>query len=355
MPLSNERGKPHDGVEASARTKRESDDGGPVKTRSISLCDQFDIQLCHGSLSLGDHALTQFWLDKRTLVSRSGTRGRNFQPILDFFRRTALQIGGVQIETIETHLLANLLPHVRHDGAQKIFPDAKLRKQTKKLRGEAAAELDQLISCCREDRLTILEFHEKVRDAVGLPCFSAEEFAVYQKWSGEMFDGLQQLWVDELSEAVATVEKRWNTWNRRFGRRCKNLNQKTVLDVLSFESKAAFQQCYSAAWTAILPQLMSDEEPREISECFHGLWHLDQRIENPESGHDIHLLHGLVLGLHPAFGLLIATQTGRELIGDMVSDPTNIPAQERFFNASLVAFFHYDAARSTYNANRRNF
>ena len=112
--------------------------------------------------------------------------------------------------------------------------------------------------------------------------------------------------MDNVSEAVATVEERWNTWNKRFARRSKFQTQKTVLDVLSFESKAAFHQCYSAAWLVILPHLMSDQEPREIFENFHGLWHLDQRIESPKSGQSIRLLHGLVLGLHPAFSLLIA-------------------------------------------------
>lgn len=264
-----------------------------------------------------------------------------------------MEIGDVQMETIETHLLASLLPLVRQDAAQKIFPDARLKKQTAKLRAESVAKLDQLLSGCRDNRLSLIEFREKVRDAVGFPSVSDDEIAVYRDWSGEMFDGIEQLWGDDLAEAVATVEERWNGWNKRFGRRSKNKTQKTVLDVLSFESKAAFHQCYSAAWTVILQQLMADQEPREIFANFHGLWHLDQRIEDPVSRESIHLLHGLVLGLHPAFSLLISTPTGSRLIVESVSEPANIPAQERFFNSALAAIFHYNEERQSYNSNRR--
>ena len=129
------------------------------------------------------------------------------------------------------------------------------------------------------------------------------------------------------------------------GRHRGNEDKKDVLNILSFECKAAFHQCYSALWVEMIPRLMVNERNQEFSQTFHTLWHLDHRLAIPGHARDVHLLHGLALGLHPAFGMLLTTETGSRLVGETVAEPENIAAQERFLHAGLVSLYLFAAAR----------
>ena len=327
--------------------------GSALATTTIDLDENVRLELCSREMFLAEHPLTQYWVDKRTLVARNGTFGKNFQPILDHFYSETHQLTVDKGKAAETHLLATLWPEVRHDAAQVIFPDARLKKQSAQAQNELLERLDQMLRASRDERLTLLDFHEQSRIAVRCAVYSSEEKSLYKSWSEELFDGLEDDWRDNLAQAVAKLKERWEVWRRRFGRRSNSYLQKTVLNVLSFESKAAFHQCYSAAWATLLPHLASALVHPEVSMNFHGLWHLDQRAPIPGTHQELHLLQGLVLGLHPAFSLLISTPTGRSLIGESVAETADIAAQERFFNAALVSIYQYEEERATYNSSRR--
>jgi len=327
--------------------------GSPLATTTIDIDEHVRLELRSRELFLAEHTLTQYWVDKRTLVARNGTFGKNFQPILDHFYHQAHQLAGENGEAMETHLLATLWPEVRHDAAQLIFPDASLKRRSAEYQKELLEQLDQMLRTSRDERSTLFEFHEQSRNVVGFPMLSSEEESLYRGWAVELFEGLEDVWRHDLADAVSDLKERWEVWRKRFGRRSNSHLQKTVLNVLSFESKAAFHQCYSTAWTTVLTRLASEAVHPELFANFHGLWHLDQRVPIPGSRQEIHLLHGLVLGLHPAFSLLISTPTGRELIGDAVAETTDIAAQEGFFNAALVSIYQYEEERATYNSSRR--
>ena len=324
-----------------------------VETTIVDLDGGGPLTLCRQELDLGGNVIPQYWVDKRSLVARNGTCGSNYKAIIDHFYHKACQLRLVGQDTAETHLLATLLPLVRHDKAQSVFPDASLKRRSKQDRAEYLEQLDAMVASSRGDRLKLADFQERTRNAVDFPTFSDDEIALYRKWSDELFDGLAGSWTHDLNGAADTMKSRWEVWRKQFGRRSGNQLQKTVLNVLSFESKAAFHQAYSVAWKTVLPLIGEGLTSTETFTNFHGLWHHEQRIVGRGSRPDSHLLHGLVLGLHPALGLLISTPTGRDLIGEMVAKPSDIAAQERFFNATLISIFLYDSERSTYNSSRQ--
>ncbi len=354
MPLSIEESTNRSvGIQCSDNRQVKRPGGSTLATTTIDLTGEVSLELCSRELSLAGQTISQYWVDKRTLVARDGTFGKNYEPILDHFHHVAREFSGVDRETVETHLLATLLPEVRQDAAQVVFPDASLKKRSVRAGDELLDQLEQMLDSSRDSRSTIFEFHEQNRNAVGFPMLSDDEISLYEGWSEELFDGLEEIWSNDLPDAVARLKARWEVWRKRLGRRSNSHLQKTVLNILSFESKAAFHQCYSATWATVLPQLANDVNFPEVFTNFHGLWHLDQRVPIPGNRQDLHLLHGLVLGLHPAFSWLISTPTGRELIGDAVANASDIAAQERFFNAALVSIFQYESERSTYNSSRR--
>lgn len=357
MPLSMEEStvdaKRTIGVQCNDRLDIARPAGSTLATTTIDLDARVSLELRSRDLSLAGQTISQFWIDKRTLVARNGTFGRNFQPILDHFYHEAQQLTGGNGKIVETHLLATLLPEVRLDASQVIFPDASLKKRTVRSGDEHREQLDQMICASRDQRLTLFEFHEQSRNAVGFPTLSVEEMSLYRGWSAQLFEGLEDIWPHDLADAISKLKERWEVWKKRFGRRSNSHLQKTVLNMLSFESKAAFHQCYSAAWTAVLPRLANEVVRPDIFTNFHGLWHLDQRVPISGNRQDLHLLHGLVLGLHPAFSLLISTPIGQELIGDAIANTTDIAAQERFFHAALIAIYQYEDERASYNSSRR--
>ena len=144
---------------------------------------------------------------------------------------------------------------------------------------------------------------------------------------------------------VKLVSGRWDKWHHGIGRRRGNVEQKDVLNILSYESKAAFHQCYSALWVELIPHLVANQPNQVISRRFHSLWHLDQRLDVPGSKQVVHLLHGLVLGLHPAFGMLLTTETGMRLVGETVANPDDLAAQERFLHAGMISLYLYATTR----------
>ncbi len=357
MPLSMEENadnaKRTVGVQGNDRLEIARPTSSTLAATTIDLDEHVRLELRSRELLLREHIVTQFWVDKRTLVARNGTFGKNFQPILDHFYHQAYQLTGENGEAMETHLLATLWPEVRHDAAQLIFPDASLKRRSAGYQKELLQQLDQMLRTSRDKRSTLFEFHERSRNAVGFPTLSVEEMSLYRGWSAQLFEGLEDIWPHDLADAISKLKERWEVWKKRFGRRSNSHLQKTVLNMLSFESKAAFHQCYSAAWTAVLPRLANAAVRPDIFTNFHGLWHLDQRVPISGNRQDLHLLHGLVLGLHPAFSLLISTPIGQELIGDAVANTTDIAAQERFFHAALIAIYQYEDERASYNSSRR--
>ena len=319
----------------------------PLSQLGRQFLDAGSLDLCSRRIVLADNCIQQFWLPKPGL---SGTRNRqagNHRAVLDFFQLLCFnRVDDRDINPAKTHLLASLLPHVRNNKAQGIFPDASISppRGCPTTPGFDSEDLESQLRVSEQERISIFDFCNRNREAVEFPDYPESTFELYREFESELFADDTSLWWADPMTAGENVTQRWLGWRNGFGRRRGNGTKKEVLDILSYESKAAFHQCYSSLWLEILPHLMADQTNREISMRFHTLWHLDHRIASPDQRH-IHLLHGLVLGLHPAFGKLLTTETGTRLIGAAVAAPEDIPAQERFLHAGLVSLYLYAAAR----------
>ena len=305
------------------------------------------IRLMSRQTALADQTIQQYWIPKQGLFGTRNNRSGNHSAVLDFYKYLCKDEMDRHEMSAKVHLLASLLPLVRSNKAQGIFPDASVSKpKTWPIPSDFnTEELETQLKESESERVSVVDFCNRNRDAVEFPDFPDATFRLYREFEEELFDGAASLWWDDPAKAKALVEERWLRWRDGFGRHRGNEKKKDVLNILSFESKSAFHQCYSALWIEMIPHLLVDQVNQQFSQAFHALWHLDHRLAIPGHARDVHLLHGLALGLHPAFGMLLTTETGSRLVGETVADPENIAAQERFLHAGLVSLFSYAAAR----------
>ncbi len=306
------------------------------------------LSLCCHEINLAGYQFNQFWLPKPGLFGLRNQQSSNHTAVLDFYRQlVCTRIFDRDSRPAKTHLLASLLPNIRGNRAQDIFPDASVMAP-KNCPTESefnSVELEARLATGDSERVSIIEFCNRNREAVEFPDFPDSTFALYRKFESELLNDAKSQWWDDAVAATDLMEQRWLRWCDGFGRRRSNEVKKDVLNILSYESKAAFHQAYSALWFEIIPHLIVNQQNQKFSKAFHALWHLDHRFAVPGHSRDIHLLHGLTLGLHPAFGTLLTTETGSRLVGETVAAPENIAAQERFLHAGLVALYLYAAAR----------
>ena len=313
--------------------------------------DQFSeagsIRLMSRQTALADQTIQQYWIPKQGLFGTRNNRSGNHSAVLDFFKCLCRDEEDRHETSAKVHLLASLLPLVRSNKAQGIFPDASVSrpKNCPTPSDFNSEELETQLKESESERVSIIDFCNRNREAVEFPDFPDATFRLYREFEEELFDGATSLWWDDPAEAKVLVEERWLRWRDGLGRHRGNEDKKDVLNILSFECKAAFHQCYSALWVEMIPRLMVNERNQEFSQTFHTLWHLDHRLAIPGHARDVHLLHGLALGLHPAFGMLLTTETGSRLVGETVAEPENIAAQERFLHAGLVSLYLFAAAR----------
>ena len=299
--------------------------------------------------TLGDWLFEQFWISKTGLFGTRNNRSGNHSVVLDFYRRLCIdRINDRHEMSAKVHLLASLLPLIRSNGSQRIFPDASVvTAKDCPTQSEFRSEtLEIHLKASEAEQITVVEFCNKNREAIEFPNFPGTTFDLYREFESELLDAAttSQWWLDSAA-AQELVDQRWLRWRNGFGRHRGNKEKKDVLNILSFECKAAFHQVYSALWVEMIPHLIAGEDDQLFSQRFHTLWHLDHRMAIPGHDRDVRLLHGLVLGLHPALGTLLKTETGSRLVGETVAAPEDTDAQQRFLHAALVSLYLYAAAR----------
>ena len=309
--------------------------------------DMGSIRLMFKQTTLADQTFRQFWIPKPGLFGIRNQRSGNHAAVLDFYQTLCFDRVNDQDENpAKTHLLASLLPSVRNNKAQGIFPDACVTppKGCSVTQSFDSNELELLLQGSKDERTSVVDFCNSNRKAVEFPEYPESTFELYRDFESELFADAARWWSDPVAATKRTME-RWSKWHKDIGRRGGNNSKKEVLNILSFESKAAFQQCYSALWVELIPHLIEGQENQLFSQRFHTLWHLDHRFRS-SGQRDAHLFHGLVFALHPVFGKLLTTEEGSRLVGKTVANPDDVASQERFLHAGLVSLHLYVAARS---------
>ena len=146
---------------------------------------------------------------------------------------------------------------------------------------------------------------------------------------------------------------------RNIGRHRGRDLEKQVLDILSYEARAAVHRCYSCVWSDLIPVLSCEAGLSVESLRFLQLWHQEWVSESDLSQTDradFHLFHGHLFAVHPATATLARTATGRRLIGEYLVAPTpeaRVEPFRRLLAAVNLALHAYRGRRELHREERR--
>ncbi len=317
----------------------------------------YSFDLLHQPVDLGPCRIEQWWIDRGKLYPTRNLDAPMYGPILnaywDICRSESTQDDP---EVQESFLLAKLLPHIRSQKAAQVFLDSVTHQRddwaSKK---EAAEELEAMLSQSKKPMSTE-EFHSHTADVLGPPHYDDGSRDLYDEMAEQLLGHGRELLSASDSyadEAVKAVRKRWEDWLTNIGRRHSKEQQKKILDILSYESKAAFHRAYSAVWTKLIPVLEKYHGLDKRGTRFHRLWHTDRVHACHEYPNQYaHLFHGHIFGLHPASAAFMSTPTGKKLIGDCLLDDSQ-ETYELLLNGLDLAVYHYMYVYNQYREDRR--
>jgi hypothetical protein len=329
----------------------------------VSVGEQaFTFTLCRKDEQLGPVAVDHWWMRTTELYRQRAQRrreGGNYEPVTEAFWALCRREGShVERDVQESYLLARLLPFARSQGSRRVVADAYLAPRTKAAREEreaAVTELDQFLRSCRTTTMTPLSFSRRTADVIGPPVLAAELEQTYRACCADLFDPAVAVLAADKDAGVARLLAGWQRLMGSVGRRSGRQAEKQVLDILSYEARAALHRCYSAAWyTLLLPHLTQAYRLSPETTAFLRLWHLDQASEsNLGEAAYFHLYHGHAFALHPATALFLSTPVGRELVGSWLATGCSNRAFGRLLYGIFVAVHHYAGLRDEAAQRRR--
>ena len=316
--------------------------------------EEFAFDLCRKPRALfGVTPIDHWWMRVTPLYGqKQGSSGstRNRTEILRLFWAKVRDLGATNLrDPQERLLLASVVPWARATGSRKIFADAFLASGSRKQRDNKVAFLENALAAAPDKTLSRAEFHEHSWQALGRPEFPAGLQEVYERQSHDLLDGAcAMLSRGQLSAALETVRQIWDRRMRTIARHIGHAEEKIVLDVLSYEARAAFHHCYSVVWSALIPLLEREDHLTRESLAFHRFWHTDWRDSQTETS----LFHGHAFGLHPGTSLFMQTRTGPRLLGDWLANLESAELLGRVLNGLLIALFDYQEQRKETAENR---
>ena len=314
-------------------------------------------------LDLGVCRIDQWWIERNKLYPTRGRSAPMYTRIVDaFWDQCRAASTDRDSEIQESYLLAMLLPHIRDQGAGTVFRDAvPHRRSAKSRKAESAEELDLLLSQSAQ-AVDVEVFHRFTSDTLGPPEYPQAVVDHYDEMVEHLLAPARQH-LDNADDdaAVSGLTQRWLKWKSTIGRHSGKDDMKRVLDMLSYESKAAFHRAYSAVWTQLIRVLERNHGLDRIGARFHRFWQLDQTQVSAEYHTQYaHLFHGHIFSLHPASATFMQTPTGRRLAGDWLLDDSQAN-YERLVCGLMVACSHYtdvyeqiQLERSTHTVNHHS-
>jgi hypothetical protein len=260
------------------------------KLRStLSVNDRpLDFSLCRKAEQFGAVSIDHWWMPTTALYAqraRKTQRSGNFAAVTTGFWALCCREGSqYESEVQESYLLARLVPLTRNQGSRRIFADACLsppRSRSRWRSQDSVEELEGLLQLSRTHELNRLDFQRKTGDVLGPSPLSPEIIERYQTFCEELFSRTRQLLLTDEDAAIEQAVACWQRWMGGIGRRRGQERDQHVLDVLSYEARAALHCCYSAVWDLLfLPHLQEHYQFSEASLRFLRLWHLDQAEES---------------------------------------------------------------------------
>ncbi|QDT87387.1 hypothetical protein [Gimesia chilikensis] len=301
----------------------------------------FRFALNRKQTTLGRLDIDQYWMDKRGLYGERNKESENRREAINLFWALCLCAGsalndrGVQ----ESYVLARLLQHSRSNGSRRVFADSSMEYRCPP---EMIVELNQILLTDKDKKMGASEFHRQTAEILGPPEYTQQERDQYDEMVSELMDTACSALTEGDLQGYFEAENRWVNYMQTIGRRSGKQLEKCVLDILSYEARAAFHRCYSQAWQYILLQLSRQFQLSNDSLLFHKLWHLDQAMPaNETNATHFHLFHGHIFGLHPAGADFIRTAIGQEILGDLILNPEDDNYHQKFLNGFCLACYQY--------------
>lgn len=316
----------------------------------------YSFEFCRKSAVFDGVAVDQFWMALNSLYGRKGANPRNYDLLVELYRGQCNKSATIlHDEVVDSYILAKLLPYVRRNGSRHVFDDAILTSPQRfgERKQDLVLRLESQLAASRHDELDLESFHRKTNVLLGKPDMPEAADAYYREMADELLSEGRQAFrnlgpVDGIQVAILKLQ----SWMKTFARRSGHEDQKSALNMLSYECRAALHRCYSAAWYLLLGHLKEKYDLDRASLRFHGLMHFDIQLPSNVPGSAFHLFHGHIFALHPGLSLFFQTRTGGELIADYLRTDETDPAFQRLLNGFYVALADY-YVRSDECANAR--
>jgi hypothetical protein len=206
--------------------------------------------------------------------------------------------------------------------------------------------INRIVSEDPEGLDRIAAFNERTAVILGPEKMSPEEVNAYCNFQRDLFGDSLALCQSDPEKAVATVLKRWTNAVKNWGRRAGFKNEKKILNIISYECRAALHRCYSVVWQDLLQKLKVTRNLSDASVSFLNLWHLEALVDGQS------VFHGHVFALHPGCSLLLLTDAGREILGAWLAQ-SDSQSYFALLNALFLSLYCYSVRREAYAAKRK--
>ncbi len=310
---------------------------------------EFVFRLCQkADVELGPVTVDQWWMPVTRLYSQRQSRGHrsgNQQSILDFYWAKCCEEAATDSrDAQERYLLISLLPQMRSQGSRRILLDAFPLRGTLQDRGADVVELEQLLKSQVHTQLSWDGFRQQTkRSLMPQTAYSEEQKDLYLEFVDSMLnEACERLERGDPDGAIGLASSHWSQLMKQYGRHAGHQEIKQLLDIISYEGRAALHHAYSLVWLHLIPKLQEHHRISAKTMAFLRFWHLDwikPERSTPQGCHS--LFHGHVFALHPGSGQLLQTPTGQQLLGAWLRDRRHKDAFECLLNGLANALFHY--------------
>jgi hypothetical protein len=309
--------------------------------------------LCHQTILLGQTPMDYWWMAPGTVYPTRKRKAANYEPIIEHYWALCLKGKTVFEDDVqENYILAKLLPHARSNASRKVFVDSvpSTRRDQETYPEPITEHFDRLLRHDRRRRMGPVKFRDCTADAIGPTCYPKAIQDLYRRRSEELLGEGRDALEASGAEGLRVPLSRWRKWMDGIGRHRGQTDEKKVLDVLSYECRAALHRCYSAVWYDLIGQIAEQHgEPREWRR-FHLFWHTEQLRRARETDKaEFNLFHGHVFALHPAARRFLLTDTGRELLEEwLIKSPRSKHPMQRVLYGLQLAVWQYAIQQNVY-------
>ena len=265
-----------------------------------------------------DVHITYYWIDQRLLRGTNVDPSRNLcRRIVDFWELVQSEYNPFGAHSpSEGLVLARAFSGLsRRKRMHQRFRDASLRRLGRNevyrtdLPEELRVRVDAAVGQHESDAVRV-EFARILGWEPASPVELRTLNLLYDEWIDRALSlfntnpetGIHQF-INEflITEARARRSSRTSSINRRF------------LDLVLFESKVCFYECYAVLWQMLIPWLRQNRNLDLVSEQFLRIWHNQnpslrrRQRENDVTSFEADAFFGHVLSLHPLSGILMST------------------------------------------------